>query len=80
MVWPVEAAALGSKRVLEVAVEMLDQAVAIWVVGGGGDVLPADGGAEGVTDGTAELRASVEVMAAGTPNCVTQAAMRAPAQ
>ena len=45
--------------VLEAAVQALNQAVALGVVGGGGDVLRADGGAEGVLDGAVELRASV---------------------
>ena len=60
MVWPVEAAAPCSKHILEAGVEALNQAVAFWVVGGGGDVLSTDGGAEGAPDGAAELWACLK--------------------
>ena len=59
MVGPVEAATARSERILEAAVQVLDQAITTGVVGGGGDVLSANGGAEGAPDGAAGLRASI---------------------
>ncbi len=47
------------ERVLEAAVQVLDQVVAFGVVGSGGDVLDANGLAQGVPDGTSKLRVSV---------------------
>ena len=59
MVWPIEAAASCSERILKAALQPLDQSVALRVVGNGGDVLSADGVAEGAPDGAAKLQASI---------------------
>ncbi len=75
MIWPVKANAARTERILEAGVQALDLAIALGVVGGGGDVLDADGLTQGVPLNCGPL---YKVMAVGMPKRATQAVTRAP--
>ena len=59
VVGSVQATTACSARFLEAAVQALNQAISLGVVGGGGDVLGADSCKEGTPDGAAKLQASI---------------------